>query len=147
MIIQLVAAFLGSLGFAIVLKIKGKQIIYAGIGGLITWMVYLLVYNQVESYFIGNLVAAIFVAVYAEVMARKNKAPATIFLTAAAVPLIPGGSLYYTMFGVVSQNEEMFIESGTTAIVISLAIALGFVTIAVLNKYFNRIKSLQKNRL
>lgn len=143
MIIQLIAAFVGSIGFAIVLKIKGKQILFAGIGGTITWLIYLLAYGELNSYFLGNLIAAIFVAIYAEIMARINKAPATIFLTAAAVPLIPGGSLYYTMFGLVSQNENMFIINGTTAIVISLAISLGFVTVAVVNKYLTRLKKLQ----
>ena len=140
MIVQLLAAFAGSLGFAIVLKIKGKQILYAGIGGLVTWWVYLMIFSYAENYFVSNLVAAIFVAFYAEIMARVNRAPATIFLTAAAVPLIPGGRLYYTMYGLVSENEKMFIESGKTAIIIALAISLGFVIVAVFNKYLNRIK-------
>ena len=39
MIVQLASAFLGSLGFALILKIKGRQILYAGIGGLVTWFI------------------------------------------------------------------------------------------------------------
>lgn len=140
MIIQLLAACAGSIGFAIVLKIKGKQIIYAGIGGLVTWWIYLIAFDYLQNEFAANLIASIFVAVYAEIMARVNRAPATIFLTAAAVPLIPGGRLYYTMYGLVSENEKMFIESGKTAIIIALAISLGFVVVAVFNKYINRLK-------
>ena len=101
MIIQTTAAFLGSIGFAIFFKMKGKQIVLAGIGGAVTWIVYLLIQHFIEGYFVPYLVASIFVGIYAEIMARVNKAPATIFLTAAAVPLIPGGSLYYTMLGLV----------------------------------------------
>lgn len=134
------SAFLGSIGFAIILKIKGKQIVYAGIGGLVTWLIYLLTFEELHSDFTCNLIAAVFVAVYAEVMARINKAPATIFLTAAAVPLIPGGKLYYTMYGIVSENRQMFEENGTSAITIALAISLGFVAVAVVNKYLNRLK-------
>ena len=134
------SAFLGSIGFAIILKIKGKQIVYAGIGGLVTWLIYLLTFEELHSDFTCNLIAAVFVAVYAEVMARINKAPATIFLTAAAVPLIPGGKLYYTMYGIVSENRQMFEENGTSAIIIALAISLGFVAVAVVNKYLNRLK-------
>ena len=84
-IVQLATAFIGSLGFAIILKIKGKQIVYAGIGGVLSWGVYLWAYAQLEGYFAANFIAALFVAVYAEIMARVNKAPATIFLTAAAI--------------------------------------------------------------
>ena len=137
MIIQTLAAFIGSIGFAIFFKMKGKQIILAGVGGAVTWVVYLLVQHFIEGYFVPYLVASIFVGIYAEIMARVNKAPATIFLTAAAVPLIPGGSLYYTMLGLVEQDETMFAESGIAALTIALAISLGFVVVALANKYIN----------
>ena len=137
MILQTAAAFRGSIGFAIFFKMKGKQIVLAGAGGAVTWAVYLLMQHFIEGYFVPYLVASIFVGIYAEIMARVNKAPATIFLTAAAVPLIPGGSLYYTMLGLVEQDEEMFAESGVSALTIALAISLGFVVVALANKYIN----------
>ena len=137
MIIQTAAAFLGSIGFAIFFKMKEKQIVLAGIGGAVTWVVYLLVQHFIEGYFVPYLMASIFVGIYAEIMARVNKAPATIFLTAAAVPLIPGGSLYYTMLGLVEQDEELFATSGVAALTIALAISLGFVVVALANKYIN----------
>ncbi|MEF9922019.1 MAG: threonine/serine exporter family protein [Anaerovoracaceae bacterium] len=144
MISQLIAAFLGSLGFALFFKMKGRQVFLAAVGGAVTWGVYLIAYSYLESYFVSNLIAAVFVAIFAEIMARLNKAPTTIFLTAAAVPLIPGGSLYYTMFGLVSEDKDLFVQSGTTAIVIALAIAFGFVIVAVLNKYISRAISIRK---
>lgn len=145
MFIQLGGAFVGSIGFAIMLKIRGKQIAYAGIGGLVTWAIYLWVFSFSGSIFISNLLASIFVAVYAEIMARVNRAPATIFLTAAAVPLIPGGKLYYTMYGIVSEDMFMFRQRGTEAIIIALAISLGFVVVAVVNKYLNRMFNSKKS--
>lgn len=139
MIIQLCAAFFGSIGFAIFLKMKGKQIFYAGLGGLITWFIYLMVFDYCQSDFLGNFIASIFIGIFAEIMARVNRAPSTIFLTAAAVPLIPGGKLYYTMYGLVSENQELFVESGTAAVIIALAISLGFVVVAVLKRYLDKI--------
>lgn len=141
---QMLAAFVGSIGFAIVLRIKGRQILYAGIGGFITWGIYLLAYDELKSYFLANFIAAVFVAVYAEIMARVNKAPSTIFLTAAAVPLIPGGNLYYTLFGLLSENEEMAVVNGTTAAVVAVAISLGFVFVAVINKYVSKLQKVKK---
>ena len=78
--------------------------------------------------------------IYAEIMARVNRAPATIFLTTGAVPLIPGGSLYYTMLGLVSNDELMFAENGSKAAIIALAIALGFVIVAIANNLHLRIQ-------
>ena len=135
MVVQIIAALVGSVGFAIFFKMKGKQIALAGIGGAVTWMVYLFVQSFVTGYFVPYFAAAVFVAVYAEIMARINRAPATIFLTAAAIPLIPGGSLYYTMAGLVNKDEVLFTQSGEAAIVIALAIAMGFVVVAVITRY------------
>ena len=146
MTVQLIVAFLGSIGFALMMKIKGRQVLYAGIGGLITWGIYLICFELLASNFEANLIASVFVAVYAEVMARINRAPATIFLTAAAVPLIPGGRLYYTMYGLVIEDRAMFVENGTAAVTIALAISLGFVIVTVLNKYWNKMVCVWRNR-
>jgi uncharacterized membrane protein YjjB (DUF3815 family) len=140
MIIQIISAFVGSIGFAIFFKMKGKQIPFAGLGGAVTWAVYLAVQMQFEGYFIPYLLASIFVALYAEAMARVNKAPATIFLTATAVPLIPGGSLYYTMAGLVNSDHELFVTSGKAALIIALAISLGFVLEAILARYYRMFR-------
>ena len=144
MIIQVAAAFVGSIGFAIFFKMKGRQILLAGLGGATTWVIYLLWQQQIEGYFIPYFIAAIFVAIYAEIMARVNRAPATIFLTAAAVPLFPGGSLYYTMAGLVNGDEMLFSKSGTDTLTIALAISLGFVVVALITKYITGISSQRK---
>lgn len=140
MIIQIISAFVGSIGFAIFFKMKGKQIPFAGLGGAVTWAVYLAVQTQFEGYFVPYLVASIFVALYAEVMARINRAPAWIFITSAAVPLIPGGSLYYTMAGLVNGDQELFVTSGRSALIIALAISLGFVLEAIIARYYRMFR-------
>ena len=141
MIVQIAAAFVGSIGFAIFFKMKGKQIWLAGLGGAVTWAVYLVAQEYMVDLFMPYFIASIFVGVYAEIMARVNRAPATIFLTAAAVPLIPGGSLYYTMAGLVNKDEVLFSQSGSSAITIALAISMGFVVVAIVTKYFYLIKA------
>ena len=143
MAMQILMAFLGSIGFAIFFKMKGKQIILAGIGGAIAWAVYLLMAEYVEGEFIPNFVASVFVAIYAEIMARVNRAPTTIFLTAVAIPLLPGGSLYNTMAGLVNRDAELFSQSGEKVLAIALAISLGFILVAIINKYIRGISSLR----
>lgn len=125
MIEQILSAFVGSVGFALFFNMKGKQLAAAGIGGALTWIVYLLVQPGFDDYFVPYLIASLFVGLFAEIMARVGKAPATIFLTTAAVPLIPGGGLYYTMLGIVEKNEEVMLTNANNTITIALAIALG----------------------
>lgn len=143
-LIQIMMAFLGSMGFAFFLKMRIRQATCVGIGGGLTWIVYLICQQQIEGYFIPYFIASLFVAIYAEIMARLNRAPATVFLTTAAVPLIPGGSLYYTMAGLVNRDETMFSEYGENVLTMAFAIALGFVVIALLTKYITGITSQRK---
>lgn len=144
-VIQVVTALIGSVGFAIFMKMKGKQIIFAGIGGAMTWGVYLIFLNVLSEVFISVLLASVFVGIYAEIMARVNKAPATIFLTAGAVPLIPGGSLYYSMLGLITRDQSAFEENGIAAINIALAISLGFMLVTIMNRYLGKTR-LRKKR-
>ena len=149
-IIQIIAAFVGSLGFAIFFNMKGKQITYAAIAGALTWGVYIVCVAYFDiGVFGANIIASIFVGILAEILARINKAPATIFLTAAAVPLIPGGALYYATFGVVNRDLDQFLSYGFSCISIAGAIALGFMIVAIAQKYYyiymNNIEEKAKN--
>ena len=122
MIEQILSAFVGSVGFALFFNMKGKQLAAAGIGGALTWIVYLLVQPGFDDYFVPYLIASLFVGLFAEIMARVGKAPATIFLTTAAVPLI-------------------MLTNANNTITIALAIALGFIITAIVSKYWVYIKN------
>ena len=141
MIIQVISALIGSVGFALFFNMKGKQLVAAGIGGALTWTVYLIVQPYFDDYFIPYLIASLFVGIFAEIMARVNRAPATIFLTTAAVPLIPGGSLYYTMLGIVEKDQELMETSANNTITLALAIAMGFIIRAIVGKYWFYFKN------
>ena len=42
-VIQLIAAFMGALGFSFLFRLHKRHIIFASLGGLVTWGVFLLV--------------------------------------------------------------------------------------------------------
>ena len=124
--IQLVSCTIACVGFAFWFQIRGKQVIYSGIGAFITWSIYLIVFEIGPSNFLATLVAAIFVATYAFVMSRINKAPSTIFLTASVFPLIPGPNLYYMMYGCVTRDIPLAFSETVILLATCLAIAFGF---------------------
>ena len=80
------------------------------------------------------MAGAVFVAAFAFIMARVNKAPATIFLTASAFPLIPGPNLYYMMYGWVSGDSAMASQETSVLLETCLAIALGFLIVDVVSR-------------
>ena len=124
--IQLVSCTIACVGFAFWFQIRGKQVIYSGIGAFITWSIYLIMFEIEPSNFLATLVAAIFVAAYAFVMSRINKAPSTIFLTASVFPLIPGPNLYYMMYGCVTRDIPLAFSETVILLATCLAIAFGF---------------------
>lgn len=125
-IAQLIMAFLGSVGFSLRFHLRKTLILPAAIGGLLGWAVYLL-FAQVfmHGVFISCLIASICVALYSEILARKLKAPATLFLIPGAVPLIPGSSLYYSMSNAVAGEWDIAKYYSIRMIEFALGIAIG----------------------
>lgn len=133
--IQLISCTIACVGFAIWFQVKGKQVIYAGIGAFFTWLVYALLFDLWGSNFIATLVGAVFVAGYAQIMARVNKAPATIFLTASVFPLVPGPNLYYMMYAIVMEEPAAAKSEALTLLITCLGIVFGFLIVEIINKY------------
>ena len=101
MALQLITAFLGSFGFSLLFHVRGKKLFFAALGGLLSWVFYLLLRPKVEALLIASILASCFSAAYAEIMAWLVKAPATVFIIPSVIPLVPGGSLYYAMYSAV----------------------------------------------
>ena len=139
--VQLVSCTAACVGFAYWFNVKGIQVLYAGIGAFFTWVVYALLFEAGYSNFAATLAASIFVAVYAQVMARINKAPATIFQTICVFPLVPGPNLYYMMYCLVMEDHNMAVSEAVTLVVTCLGIALGFIVIEILSKYLLKLSA------
>ena len=82
--------------------------------------------------------SSVFCGVYAQVMARLNKSPATIFLTVSVFPLIPGAALYYMMYGFVTRDMAFALSRGAELLLTCFGIVLGFMAVEVANKYMWR---------
>lgn len=126
MITQLLMAFLGSVGFALRFHLRKTLILPASLGGLLSWAVYLLFHDVFQQgIFISCLIASICVAFYAEILARRLRAPATLFLIPGAVPLIPGSNLYYSMSYAVAGEWAAAKDYSIRMIEFALGIAIG----------------------
>lgn len=122
---QLVTAFLGSLGFAMLFHVRREKLLLASLGGLLAWGVYLLMGLVSDQDVVRYFVASVVLTIYAETLARVVKCPATLFLVAAAVPLIPGGSLYRTMQYFMMGEFSACSVQGLNTVLLAVAIAVG----------------------
>lgn len=124
-LIQLLTAFIGALGFSLVFNVRRELLLSASLGGMLVWGVYLFCGHFFEGVFLPSLVAAAFASLYSEILARVKKAPATVFYTPALIPLVPGGSLYYTMSYAIRGEWESMSLSGSSTAYCALGIAVG----------------------
>lgn len=126
-LLQIIMVVVGSVGFAIFFNIDKSKIPSVALGGLISWLIYLGCFEVTNSIFTSSLISAIIVSIYSEIMARVLKSPANIFLITSIIPLLPGGSFYYTMSAAVSMDFEMFKVKGFETIITVLGITIGIV--------------------
>lgn len=124
-LIQLLTAFLGSLGFALLFGVRPKHLVLAALGGMVAWGVYLAMEQWLGMPFLSCLAASVFAVVYAELMARVRKIPALLFTVPAIIPLVPGATLYYAMSEVVRGDLAQARAYGTETLLAALAIAGG----------------------
>ena len=139
-IITLMTSFFGSIGYACTFNTNAKRLIAAGFGGFIGWAAYIGVGYFVSSEPMKYFVAAVVINIYSEIMAVREKAPSTVFLVSAIMPLVPGGMLYKTMHYAVTKEWHKFGKLGANTISVALALALGML---IANSI---IKSLRKRR-
>lgn len=132
--IQLITAFIGSLGFSLLFGMRRRHLLWAALGGVLTWGVYLIVSAWLHEGFLPNLTASAFAIVWAEVMARVRKTPATQFMIPAIIPLVPGGSLYYALASAVRGNLPEAKLYGSQTAQAALAIAAGISFVAALRQ-------------
>ena len=142
--IQIVSSFLGSLGFSLLFNLKGKRLLWASLGGTLSWAIFLVVEALTNNLFLCGVISAMVATAYSEIFARILKTPKTAFIFPAIVPMVPGGSLYYTMSHVISGNMEAALQYATSTLSMAIALAFGIVVVILWVKVIKRYKQKKK---
>ena len=124
-IFQLITAWIGAVSFCFVFNLRRQLIPIASLGSVLCWGIYLIGANYYKGELVPCLLAASAAALYAEILARIKKAPATLFLVTGVLPVIPGSKLYYTMSSVVHKDWYLTKKYGMQTIEAAVAIAVG----------------------
>ena len=136
MLLQIAMGALGALGFAVWFNVRGLSLLVGTLGGALGWLVYLLTGgaypNDLENY----LYAAMAVTLFSEILARVMKTPVTVLLVPSIIPLLPGGSLYYTMAFAIAGDMAAFSSRGAYTLSIAGMIALGIMTMMMIMRLY-----------
>ena len=127
--LQIAMGLLGSLGFSVLFNVRGKKLIFAALGGGLSWTLYLLLAPIIPGEFARYFLSSFFVAVYAEFFARRLRTPATTFLIPSIIPHVPGGALYHTMRYALQKQWPACFSQAFYTIKLALGLALGIVAV------------------
>lgn len=131
-IFQLMVTFIASMGFALFFNVYRSHIVIASLGGVITWAIYKLCVLVLGGAFVPCLIASIFAASYAELLAWRSKAPTPVFFIISVIPLIPGRVLFYTMSEAVSLQWESCAHYAVTTLEFAAGIAVGICVVTAI---------------
>lgn len=124
-LLQIVMGAFGALGFALTFRVRGKFLIFAFLGGLLSWGTYCLAGMFVGHEALQYLISTTILTLYAEIMARKLRCPSTIMLVTGWIPLIPGGSLYYSINALVMGSLSVFLSRTLNTFLLMIAMSAG----------------------
>ena len=126
-LVPIICAGLGTLGFSILFHVGKKHLLFSTLGGMVAWSGYLAFFALIGNEFASYTLAAILAALYAHIMARIFKTPATLFALPATIPMIPGEAFFQTMQFAVLGDWTSFAEMGIRTIGLAAAIAIGLI--------------------
>ncbi len=121
----LLTSFFATLGFGVLLHAPGRALLMASITGMaahgFNWALSAAGLSAHGAVF----AAAAGASILAELLARRMKMAATVFITLSIIPLVPGLALYRAMAFLAQGESKAGLELGVSAMVSFLMIALG----------------------
>ena len=124
--------------YAVLMRVKLRHLPEIGLGAGMTFLIFALLDHFGWSLILSNAVAALAATIYGEIMARLQKAPVSIYAIPSIIPLVPGGSLYYTMAALMNGDNAEFMRRGSDTLMIALGIAIGIISVSVIAVFLPR---------
>lgn len=121
----LVSSFIGTLGFALLLKTPRRAVLPASLIGMLAYGLYWVLLQLGLSEPISVFVGALAGSMLGQWCARRMHMIATIFILLSIVPAVPGLGLYRFMELLGSDQVPLGAEAGVSAMMSIAMIALG----------------------
>lgn len=126
--IRSIAAGLGTIAFALMFRVRKRHFVDCGVMGTITWLAYMICIKIWNNEAIAVFVSGFAAVLASRVLAVLRRCPATVFLMTSLIPLLPGISLYRTIYYLLMGNAQISMHFGKlcflTAFTIAVSIAV-----------------------
>ena len=127
-LLQALAAFIGTAAFALLFGIDREHYVPAGVIGAIGWAVYLLlVRNCGATPVAATLASSTLVCILSRMAAIPYRIPAQGFLLCGIFPLVPGAGVFWFTYYFTDSQFDLSMQSGLLAGKVAIAIVLGII--------------------
>ena len=132
-LLQLLSCAVAAACFSVLLHQPRRTILVSTLIATAGYTVFLLMGKTTLAYFGATLL----IGICCEICARIMKRTATLFVTGAIIPLVPGIGLYNTMLYVVEGNYYKAVTTGAATVLGICGIALAITMSSVLVSAFH----------
>ena len=126
--IRSLAAGLGTIAFALMFRVRRRHFADCGALGTITWLMYMLCIRTWNNEAVAVFVSGFSAVLASRVLAVLRRCPATVFLMTSLIPLLPGISLYRSIYYLLMGSAQISMHFGKlcflTAFTIAVSIAI-----------------------
>ena len=140
MFFQALCSFISTITFVILFNVEPKHLVSCGIVGGATWFVYYFVIKYYSGISLPNFFAALTASIISLYMAKKLKAPVTVFFTGGIFCMVPGAGIYQTMYYFLGRdlvngaNKLLNTIEISALIAIAIAVHTAFITVIARKK-------------
>lgn len=145
-VVNLICAFFGTLGFTILFNVHKRFYICCGLTGMVGWACYLAVAEFSASPAVASFFGSLAVVLLSRIFAVWKKCPITVFLVSGIFPLIPGSSVYYTAYYLVTNSLDMAAIKGIESLKIAFAIVAGIIFVVSIPREWFQLKYWRSRR-
>ena len=127
-LLQALAAFVGTAAFALLFGIDREHYVPAGVSGAIGWAVYLILVRQCGATPVtATLASSTLVCILSRMAAIPFRIPAQGFLLCGIFPLVPGAGVFWFTYYLTDSQFDLSMQSGWMASKVAIAIVLGII--------------------
>ncbi|WP_313341752.1 threonine/serine exporter family protein [Sedimentibacter sp.] len=136
MFLEMIYCFIATFFFAQIMNAPKKTLLYSSLTASIGYAVYKFCIVSGHS-LLGFFLGTCLIAIIGEILARRLKMPATIFIFPSVIPIVPGLGLYETILAFVQNDIQKALETGVNTIlnIGSMAIAMALISLIALKAH------------
>ena len=130
MIFTILLACVVTAAFGIIFNIRGKTLFYVGLNGAIGFCIYSVSLHFGVSSYTSMFFASTGMTIFAEITARLRRSPASLYLIAALIPIVPGGGIYQFVLYLIQGEMDSAFTTGVRTLLEAGGIALGVIVVS-----------------